>query len=361
MFTIKRKNTRKQQISKKLPYYRFVEDDTCSSKNEQPMPNIIEPRPFKQFEKSSRDKFELNIKLIDSVLIPKPPMLAKPEDPNNIQQIENYVYEEKYDGERMLTIVFDNDNKKCFTRNLKISNIFKNKISLNFGFHHCILDGELVYLDDNGQIVSICDTGSRAALQTQYIVFDVQMINGEDVTNKSLLERKKLLSDSLIETHFVKISKYVQCSTLDTTLSAFDNVCFRNGEGLMLKYIHDCYTPDCRRWIKLKRLHLKQNRDEYDLYAYKFKKDKNGVCNILDCGYFDSQNNYVHVSNVSSGIDNQKRNRLRLLSDPNTGLFYNRTIVTIIADKVTNSKSLRHPSLNKIRNDIDLIDISKFQ
>lgn len=355
MFTIKRKTARKACVTKKLPYFRVTDNGPCYSKAEQRMPSIdtihlIKPSTVSEYTSATTDK----------LLVPDLPMLARPEKPNNILNIEEYIYEEKYDGERMLAIVFDNVEKKCFTRTLKISNIFKNNIILKNGFHHCIFDGELVYLDDAGKIVPICDTGSRKALQTQYAIFDVQMVNGEDVKHKSLLERKKLLEQCLVEYELVKISKYMKCTTIDATMDAFNAVCNNGGEGLMLKHLDGCYISDRRQWIKLKKLHIIEKRYEFDLYAYRFKMDKNGVRNILDCGYFDVNDKYVHVSNVSGGINNEKRNRLKLLSDPNTGLFYSRIIVTIIADKITNGKSLRHPTFLKIRSDIDSIDISKF-
>lgn len=260
----------------------------------------------------------------------------------------------------MLSIVYGIGGQKCFTRTLKTSYIFKNNIVLNNGFYNCIFDGELVYLDQFGAIVAICDTGSRTALQMQYVVFDVQMVNGENISHLPLMDRKVLLDKCLIESDLVKISKYTKCINAELTMDAFDVVFKNGGEGLMLKHSCGPYIPNRREWVKLKSLHIKLNRDEFDLYAYKLKLDKNGVPNILDCGYFDSNGKYIHVSNVSSGINYEKRLKLKLLSDSNTGLFYNRVIVTIIADKITIGKSLRHPSLYRIRSDIDEADISKF-
>lgn len=354
MFKIKRKTIRKSGVIKKKQYVHVTNNEPCFSNAEQRMPEIaLIPTFSLSIERDANQ-------MIDKLVVPNLPMLAKPENPNQITNINNYIYEEKYDGERMLTVVFKNNEKKCFTRTLRISNIFKHNILLNPGYYNCIFDGELVYTRIDGTILPICDTGCRNPLPTKYIIFDVQMINGENILHKPLLERKKLLEQCLIETNLVQISKYTKCSTLALTMDVFNQVCAKGGEGLMLKNINECYTPNRRQWIKLKKLHIIEERNEYDLYAYKFKLDKNGVRNILDCGYFDSNDTYVHVTNVSSGINNNLRNKLKLLSDENTGLFCSKLIVTIFADKVTNTKSLRHPVLHKIRNDIISVDYSMF-
>lgn len=320
------------------------------------MPNIRAVQTFK-VDAVPRDDS------LTALLVPDLPMLAKPCcDPNTIAAaINEYLYEEKYDGERMLVAAFNSLEKKCFTRTLKLSNIFKAGLTLSEGFGNCIFDGELIYLDSHGRIVPICDTGNRNNLRIQYMVFDVQMINGANVAHVPLVERQTLLRKCLIESESVRISKATKCSDLATTLAAFDLVCANGGEGLMLKHSSSVYSPNRRLWVKLKSLHLKQNRDEFELYAYKLRNDKNGIPNILDCGYFERKTGqYVHVSNVSSGIDNEKRNKLRLLSDSNTGLFRSPLIVTIVADKITAGKSLRHPSLYRIRTDLDSVDTSKF-
>lgn len=356
MFKIKRIRTHTTRSSKKLPYFRLSDDVTSRPQDGQRMPDIATAQTYKAERRNIDQQLTM-----DNLLYPNLPMLAKPEDPANISDFSAYIYEEKFDGERMLAIVIDSSTKRCFTRTLKISNIFKNAIKLQPGYHHCIFDGELVYLDDVKNIIPICDTGFKNALQIQYMIFDVQMVNGENVMHKPLLERKELLTRCLVEYDLVRVSKYTRCTTEQETMSIFTQVCDRGGEGLMLKCISESYVPNRRLWFKLKKLHLKYNRDEFDLYAYKFNLDKNGVRNILDCGYFDDNGSYVHISHVSSGINNEKRNKLKLMSCPQTGLLYNRTIVTIIADKVTiGKKSLRHPSLYRIRNDIDEIDISRF-
>lgn len=327
--------------------------------------------------------------LIPRVVMPKRPMLAKPITNFDDFEPKNWIFEEKYDGERLLTVVYDNQtNIVCYTRNLKKSTIFRGSILLNPGYKNCIFDGELVYMRGD-DIVSICDTGNRNALKAQYRIFDIQMMNGYDVRCKALDERKRLLDRIICETDNVRISKYHECIDIPTIMRHFDRITKSGGEGLMLKSLDQSYVCDSRIWLKVKVLHLRDHLEEYELYAHRFIKDCNGILNILDCGYYLAQCGcenvsgaiadiwmkrlskeictkkphnirYVHVTNVSSGINYNLRNKLKLMSDPTTGYFYNRVIVTLVADKLTSNKSLRHPSLYKIRNDLTDIDVGKF-
>jgi ATP-dependent DNA ligase len=294
------------------------------------------------------------------LLKPQKPMLAKPVVDVKTINYEACVYEEKYDGERLLAVVVNNTKKKCYTRTLKESNAFKFNIILHKGHHNCVFDGELIYLNDNGDIVSFCDTGIRNSLKLQYRVFDVQMVDGRNVMYETLMERKRLLVECLMEDEHVKISKHYECLNEQTTMQAFNKVISNNGEGLMVKTKDETYIVDRRCWFKLKPLHIHHNKEEYDLYAYRIKPDKNNILNILECGYYDKDDRFVLVTNVSCGMNFSRRNMFRLLSDPATGLMKSRIIVTLSADKKTANGSLRHPSLLKIRTDLDQIDCTPF-
>lgn len=320
-------------------------------------------------QRYDNDKYE---KLLMQALVPVLPMLAKPMEPTKIQFDHRYILEEKFDGERMLAVVVasasssassssSNCITKYYTRTLKASNTFKYEVHLKPSIKNCILDGELVYLNiEDGKLVPICDIGMKRALRMQYRIFDVQTINGGSVMHKPLVERKQLLHTILIETSHVVISKCTECLNYDQVMGIFNDVVSKGGEGLILKQLDEPYTTNCRNWIKLKSLHINSRKEEFDLYAHRMIKDKNGIPNILDCGYYDDCDKFVHVTKVSSGMDNSKRMRLQAMCNNATGLFNNRTIVTLIADKITANRSLRHPSIHRIRTDLDSIDVSRF-
>lgn len=290
-------------------------------------------------------------------------MLARPINPTSIDFTLGYVYEEKFDGERMLATICRNSKTQLYTRRLTPSNIFRYTINLTENTSSCVVDGELVYLNEFDKIIPICDTGNRARCKIQYKIFDIQWLNGTNVAGRSLIERKKLLAQAIMPSDNVKIVEFHECINLEQTMKAFESITIDgSGEGLILKLKDEPYVADSRKWIKLKSLHINRNKEEYELFAGRFMCDKNGIRSILECGYFDSDDRFVHVTNVSSGINADKRTQLNLLVDPLTGIFHRRIVVTLHADKITaTNRSLRHPCLNRIRHDLVDIDYTIFK
>lgn len=358
---------------------------------------------------------------------------------------KQYIVEEKYDGERMLLLVnkvnSDDDTastssslffpklaniQRCYSRTLKQHAHFKYRVQFktNAKMTSCILDGELVYIDDSvvpARLVPICDTGNRMALKQRYYVFDIQMLNNINVMNLDLMARKHLLQILIEPTEQCHLSPFtIVPESSAELLEHFKNVVSPNlestaigCEGLMLKNSTIAYVPDSRKyWFKMKSLHLQEHKDEYELYAHCFLRDKNNIYNILDCGYYYYSNDdalddggdaarkqhFKHIVYVSSGINNANRTRLQLMlkqdqtvsaeatadnkssTPPNTDdddnaktttavsggggngtEFQTRVIVTIIADKITANGHLRHPSFKQIRTDLTSIDVSAFE
>lgn len=299
-----------------------------------------------------------------TMMKPHEPMLAKV--PNTFKNLDytQYLYEEKYDGERMLAIVHQDYNlNRFYTRNLKLCNIFMHTIELQFGVKQCIVDGEVVYMNEcGGTIIPICDAGHRNAMHVEYRIFDIQSVDGISIRHKTLRERKSILESSILESQHVKLSQWHLCENQNVVNRAFDAITANiNGEGLMLKHLDGIYKPGVREWLKMKAINILQNRCEYDLYIHKLMPDKNGILSILDCGYYDDAGVYVHVVYVSGGINNDLRTKLKLMSDEATHRLNSRQIVTIHADRrVTSNKSLRHPVVHRLRYDITEIDKTPF-
>lgn len=299
------------------------------------------------------------------------PMLAKPLLKNQLTKVFNkqtpdeWIYEEKYDGERMLAMITNTNKMPIYlSRTLKPLHIFGHKITLKSGFENCIVDGEVVYWDTNEQrIISICDTGNDRITQTRYalryLIFDVQLVNGQSVLHLELLKRKELLESIIQESDNVFLSKFHNFKTVDELLATFHQVCQRSGEGLMLKLRKQMYISNKRRWYKLKPLHFDGLQEDFEVYARRMLKDRNGLWSILECGYFkDKQtefSNFIKLCNVSSGIDGRNRTVMTMLLDENTGVFKRPIIVTLKADKVTIHGHLRHPTFLRIRHDMDTL------
>lgn len=304
-----------------------------------------------------------------SALTPSPPMLARAvrrfDDLATLLSTDACIYEEKYDGERLICAI-DRRGRSFYTRALKPA-AFPHEVTLKPGYTDCVLDGERVYEDPaTGSLVPICDTGTRGNLIRGYRVFDVQYVNGAHMFGTPLHERKRLLAACLQESRNVLLAPYAACSSLESLRKTFnEHVVMRPGkEGLVVKLMNSVYAPDCRKhWLKLKTLHLTEYREEYDLYAHRALKDKNGVYGVLECGYYSPDTSeFKHVCRVGSGFSAPIRNYIGLLVDPGTGLFRRRTVVSLKADKITeHNRSLRHPSVLAFKFDRTAIDVTPFR
>lgn len=292
------------------------------------------------------------------------PMLAKPiktrDFAKKLGDCDEWLVEEKFDGERLLITHTTEDSRQLKqSRFLKdIGLAFQHRVDLkpSGNWHHCVFDGELVYRDtDNHAIVSMCETGNRVVnLYSTYIIFDIQCCNGEDVRERPLIERKRLLERIVKKSQYVQLSEWRSIADWQSVVEQFDDVCARGGEGLMLKRKNESYHTNKRKWIKVKPLHLEGVRQDYELFAHQLMRDKNGIFNVINCGYykdFEDNTSFVKVCGVSSGINGFTRNSLQQLIDSH-GFFRERQIVTILADKITLYGHLRHPVFSRLRFDI---------
>lgn len=295
------------------------------------------------------------------------PMLAN--KITNFNQLDlnkiEYYYEEKFDGERII-LVKNYDSIHCYSRTLKL------KQNLNFIFHldfnknidKCILDGELIFFNKKlNKIVPHYSTGTRSELTQIYKVFDIIQLDDNLLKNETLQYRKKILDNILKENKYISKVKYFKIENLKHLENKFNNIInTEHGEGLIIKPINSLYIPNNRsHWVKIKKLHLIDKREEFDLFVHRIESDKTNINSILHCGYYDKNNNFVFVCKVSSGITSDVIQFFNtLLLNENCKVLKKKVIVTVTGDSITNKKSIRFPKFLKIRLDLNDIDINKF-
>ena len=124
----------------------------------------------------------------------------------NIPKGKNWLFEIKYDGYRILSFV-ENGKARLVTRNnkdytKKFDEIVKSLA--NISQDNFVLDGEIVCFDENGR----SDFG---LLQNNikfnkggfyYVVFDILALNGKDLRDKPLNDRKEILEKVLTKQPF---------------------------------------------------------------------------------------------------------------------------------------------------------------
>lgn len=278
---------------------------------------------------------------------------------------QKFVIQEKFDGERMLCVAWNNGPNKCFSRTLKPLS-FPYKIVLREPFKSAILDGELVYtrkmpIDREGlsdlERVAICNTGDKSTLIALYVIFDVQAIDDRWVVTSLTTRQRLLLLPLLVDcensTRNVLIAPMIQCqlsNSRELVDFLLEHTRRHSSEGLMAKLADGPYKAGRREadWFKLKVSHLRELRKTFELIVYRVLLDRNGLPSIMVCGCRDDDGQFKEIVRISSGITCETRRRLALMFNTSDGYPRdpsNDITVRFTADvsSRTTNDSFRHP------------------
>ena len=165
-----------------------------------------------------------------------------------------WVYEIKWDGYR--AIAEKNDTVKLYSRNgiSLIERFAPVAAAIEKIKHPCILDGEIVWLRENGtpDFQQLQNYDPSMPGQLVYQVFDLLQLNNKSTTNLTLLQRKQLLKKLLGSNKMLKYSEHIMGKGI-----AFFNECKKAGlEGIMAKDGNSTYHTGIRTkaWLKLKNI-----------------------------------------------------------------------------------------------------------
>ena len=139
-----------------------------------------------------------------------------------------WIYELKYDGYRILAV-----HGRLFTRN---GNDWTERLKTIKVPPNMVLDGEVI-------AENFFDI--RKAKNLVYVAFDILELDGEDLRNKTLLERKKILAKQKIQQ-----SDFTE----NFSQTDFENLCAQGFEGIIAKRKNSVYVGGERNgdWVKLK-------------------------------------------------------------------------------------------------------------
>lgn len=136
---------------------------------------------------------------------------------------ENYIYELKLDGIRCIAYIDKNNvdlrnkrNDKVLFRYPELSNIYK-----QLNCNNAILDGEIFILKDNKtdfyemQKRSLMSNNFKIQLASKnlpvsFSAFDILYKDNKQIKDLPLIERKKILQNSLTENDIISITRYIQ-------------------------------------------------------------------------------------------------------------------------------------------------------
>jgi len=177
---------------------------------------------------------------------------------------EDYIYELKLDGIRCLAYLWDGGVELRNKRNKRLGPIYPElKDIYHQARHKCILDGELVSLNEGKpdffelQRRSLMSNPVKIEFAAKklpvcFTAFDILYLDDKQITNLTLAERKGILSENIRESAHMAVSRFI-----DKDGVAFYNAAAEQGlEGIIAKRRDSKYYigKTTKDWIKMKAL-----------------------------------------------------------------------------------------------------------
>lgn len=215
----------------------------------------------------------------------------------------NWIYELKWDGYRALANI-QKGKVDLYSRNgisfkTKFREIFEQLKNIP---HDVILDGEIVALDEKGKPVfqKLQNYQKEPSGELRYYVFDLLYLNGHNIMDLPLTERKSLLP-AVIE----DIPQVFYCDHVESMGKAFFQQAVDAGmEGVIAKQADSKYLPGTRseKWLKIKAFESQEA-----LICGYTDSDTGGPFGSLILGMHRNED-LVYIGNCGTGFsDRDKR------------------------------------------------------
>ena len=267
-----------------------------------------------------------------SLMQPVQPMLAQACKSIEMafQKCPNGMFSEiKYDGERV-QLHKKGKEFKYFSRSLKP--VMPHKVK-HFADHipkafpdgsDLILDAEVLMVDNkNGKPLPFGTLGVHKGSGFKdatpcLFVFDCMYYNGENLMDKSVKERRKLLEKHMVEVgNNVKFSELVHVTKKSQLAGMIKSVLDQGLEGLVLKDVKGTYEPGKRHWLKVKKDYLNEGAmaDTADLVVlggWFGTGQKGGLVSSFLLGCYDHiADKWCTVTKCAMGFDDATLDRLQ--------------------------------------------------
>lgn len=219
---------------------------------------------------------------------------------------EGWLYEIKWDGYRALSILNGDDiqilsrNSKSFNEKYYPIEAYLRKWGIN-----AVFDGEIVVLNKQGQpdFAALQTWRSEADGPIMYYIFDILWLEGFNLMEAPLIERRKVLDALIPESRIVKLSEAFQGSGREFFAHA-DKMSL---EGIIAKHESGTYKPDKRTkdWLKIKA----QRFQEAVIGGYTRNENSSKKISALLLGIFE-RGEFISLVNVGTGFTAKMQNEI---------------------------------------------------
>lgn len=214
---------------------------------------------------------------------------------------KDWVFELKYDGYRTVAYVNGSDVTLMSRKNLPFNRKFPTVVeALQATGMEAIFDGEVVALNEEGksdfQLLQNWQNSGKGDLV--YYVFDLLWLNGYNLMELPLYERKAILKEILPEHPVIRYGDHIE----QTGSEFFDMATEQGLEGIIAKEINSPYSPRIRtkQWLKIKA----NQRQEVVIGGFTETRGSRSHFGALVLGVYE-KNKLIYVGHTGSGFTEQ--------------------------------------------------------
>lgn len=188
-----------------------------------------------------------------------PPKFVDPQLAVLVKEVpagEKWIHETKFDGYRTQARVHGSDISLYSRSGLNWTNKYPRiaKALENLAADNAVLDGEIVWVEETGRtdfqkLQNALKTSDTSRIV--YYVFDLLFLDGEDLRDKPLWERKEKLKNLLADTKssLIRLSDHIEGHGQEL----LDTACEHHLEGIISKNIDSTYiSARTNDWVKTK-------------------------------------------------------------------------------------------------------------
>ncbi len=252
-----------------------------------------------------------------------------------IEKLGKAICEWKYDGERIQIHRLGN-KILLFSRRLEnITEQYPDLAALarqNINVNNTIIEGECVAVDpDSGAMLPFQELmhrrrkyGIEEAVRefpANIYLFDALLIEGEDLTQNPLIERRERLKNAITETAGFKTAHSLVSDNINAIEGFFESAIENGCEGLILKGEESTYQAGARGWlwIKLKRSYQSKMIEAIDVVivgAFIGRGKRSGNYGALLVAVYDHEKDvFPTICKLGSGFtDDDLKNLPEVLS-----------------------------------------------